>query len=172
VDDHVIAFGNDRARLISQGCWRTPDQIEQAIASGFDVRAVLDVVRRPKAFRLLVVPLVEQRIKRFENQFFVCLFDCFHHLLYPSIIRVRSRGPAAACAIKPTPIMPIFIWRLLLPELSSHHHCAPKARMLLSAFDPERDIPLITENDVFQGKDAVVDQAGCPAECCRRPVTN
>jgi hypothetical protein len=67
VDDHVIAFGNDRARLISQGRWRTPDQIEQAIASGFDVRAVLDVVRRPKAFRLLVVPLVEQRIKRFEN---------------------------------------------------------------------------------------------------------
>src|SRR4029453_6160836 len=28
VDDHVIAFGNNRARLISQRCWRAPDQIE------------------------------------------------------------------------------------------------------------------------------------------------
>jgi hypothetical protein len=45
VNDHVIAFGNDGARLISQRRWRAADQVEQAVASGLDVRTVLDVVR-------------------------------------------------------------------------------------------------------------------------------
>ena len=45
MDNHVIAFGNDRARLVLQRCWQVPDQIEQAVASGWDVRAVLNVVR-------------------------------------------------------------------------------------------------------------------------------
>jgi hypothetical protein len=44
VDDHVIAFSNDQARLVLQRRWRAPSQIEQAVARR-DVRAVLNVVR-------------------------------------------------------------------------------------------------------------------------------
>jgi hypothetical protein len=36
VDDHAIAFGDDGAPLISKGRRRAPDQIEQAVASGFE----------------------------------------------------------------------------------------------------------------------------------------
>src|ERR1700730_5737930 len=45
MDDHVVAFGNDRAWLVLQRHWHAPDQIEQAVASRLDVRAVLNVVR-------------------------------------------------------------------------------------------------------------------------------
>jgi hypothetical protein len=42
VDDHVIAFSNDQARLVLQRRWRAPNQIEQAVAPRRDVRAVLN----------------------------------------------------------------------------------------------------------------------------------
>jgi hypothetical protein len=62
VDDHVIAFGNDRARLVSQRRRRAPDQIEQAVAAGFDMRAVLDIGVRPEVSRRFIVALVEERV--------------------------------------------------------------------------------------------------------------
>ena len=82
VDDDVIAFGNNRSGLISERRWRAPDQIEQAVASGLDVRAVLDVVRRPVALRRLVVAFVEQRIERFEHQDLVRLLVGFRHFAH------------------------------------------------------------------------------------------
>jgi hypothetical protein len=45
MDDHVIVFSNDQARLVLQRRWRAPNQIEQAVAPRRDVRAVLNVVR-------------------------------------------------------------------------------------------------------------------------------
>jgi hypothetical protein len=41
VDDHVIVLGNDRPRLVLQCRWCAPYQIEQVVAPGWDVRAVL-----------------------------------------------------------------------------------------------------------------------------------
>jgi hypothetical protein len=48
-------------------------------------RDMLDVVRRPKANRGVVVPLVERRIERFENQSLVGLCSRLRHRPTPSI---------------------------------------------------------------------------------------
>jgi hypothetical protein len=45
MDDHVIVFANDQARLVLQRRRRAPNEIEQAVAPRRDVRAVLTVVR-------------------------------------------------------------------------------------------------------------------------------
>jgi hypothetical protein len=47
------------------------------------VRAVLDVFRRPEAFRRRRVSLVKERIERFEHEFLVFLLDCFFHADFP-----------------------------------------------------------------------------------------
>ncbi len=59
VDDYVISFGNDHARLVFQPRRCAPDQIEQAVASGSDMRAVLNVVRRP--IPIVLSPAVDER---------------------------------------------------------------------------------------------------------------
>ena len=54
VNDHELLVGNDRSWLVLQR-WRDAlDEIEQAIATGRDMSAVLDVVGRPK----LLLPVV------------------------------------------------------------------------------------------------------------------
>jgi hypothetical protein len=45
MDDHQIVFANDYARLVLQRRRYAPYQIEQAVAPGRDVRAVLNVDR-------------------------------------------------------------------------------------------------------------------------------
>jgi hypothetical protein len=44
MDDHVIVFSNDQARLVLQRRWRAPIQIEQAVSPRRNGRAVLNVV--------------------------------------------------------------------------------------------------------------------------------
>jgi hypothetical protein len=67
VDDHVIAFGNDRTRLISQRRWRAPDQIEQVVAPGLDMRAVLNIGVRPEVRRRFIVAFVEERVESLSD---------------------------------------------------------------------------------------------------------
>jgi hypothetical protein len=48
VQDHVVTVGDDELVFVAQLGWRGFDEIEQALAAGFDVGAVLDVVRGPE----------------------------------------------------------------------------------------------------------------------------
>src|SRR6267143_3648403 len=53
----------------------TLDQIEETIAAGLDMSAVLDVVGRPVALSRHIVSLIEQRIEGFQDKRFVARFD-------------------------------------------------------------------------------------------------
>ena len=61
--DHIVAFRDDELVFIAQGIWRRADKSEQSFAARADVRAVLDVLRRPERFGPRVVTLVEQLIR-------------------------------------------------------------------------------------------------------------
>ena len=71
VYDHKIFIGYNHSRFILQR-WRDAlDEIEQAVATGRDMSAVLDVVGRPKALGRYVVPLIEKRVESFKDKRFV-----------------------------------------------------------------------------------------------------
>src|SRR6202011_5471194 len=57
VHDHKIFFRHNRSMLIFESWRKTLDEIKQAITTGSNVRAVLDVVRGPKLFGSGVVTL-------------------------------------------------------------------------------------------------------------------
>ena len=71
--DHVVAFCDDELVFVAQGIWRRTNESEQPVASWRNVRAVLDVLRRPEALRGRVVAFVEERIEGFENDCLVLL---------------------------------------------------------------------------------------------------
>src|SRR6201998_349513 len=65
--DDVVAFCDDELVFIAQGIWRRSDKSEQPFASRCDMRAVLDVLRRPESFCQRVVTFVEESVESFEN---------------------------------------------------------------------------------------------------------
>jgi hypothetical protein len=71
VHDDEIPFSHDRSGLISKSRRKALDEIEQALTTGSNVRAMLDVARRPKLLGSRLVALVEQRVERFQDQRFV-----------------------------------------------------------------------------------------------------
>src|SRR5256884_9425909 len=71
MDDHEVPVGHDHARLIFQRRRDALDQIEETVAAGLDMSAVLDVVGRPVALSGHIVSLVEQRIEGLEDKRFV-----------------------------------------------------------------------------------------------------
>jgi hypothetical protein len=75
MNDHEVPVGHDQAGLISQRRREAPDQIEETVAAGLDMRAVLDVVGRPVAISRHIVSLIEQRIEGFQDQRFVARFN-------------------------------------------------------------------------------------------------
>src|SRR6516162_9081481 len=48
MDDVEIALSHDEAGLVPQRRWVAPDEVEEAVAGGRHVRAVLDVAGRPE----------------------------------------------------------------------------------------------------------------------------
>ena len=92
MDDRVIVFSNDHTRLVLQRRRCASNQVEQAVAPWRDVRAVLNVVRRPVPFGGLIVPLVEKRIERFENQYLIRFCNCLSHSVHFHISMVISGG--------------------------------------------------------------------------------
>jgi hypothetical protein len=48
VDDDIVALRENEAVLIAQAVGKAADEPEQSFAAGFDVGAVLDVVRGPE----------------------------------------------------------------------------------------------------------------------------
>jgi hypothetical protein len=63
-----------------QGIWRRADKSEQPFASWRNVRAVLNVFRRPEAFRGRIIAFVEERVKRFENDRLILFGCCLWHV--------------------------------------------------------------------------------------------
>ena len=79
VHDDEIPFTHNRSMLIFESWRKTLDEIKQALTTGSNVRAVLDVVRRPKLLGSGLVTLVEQRIERFQDNRFVFRLNCTIH---------------------------------------------------------------------------------------------
>src|SRR5258706_16174131 len=65
--------------------WQRAHEVEKPFATRFDMRAVLDVVRRPQSRRRFVVALIELGIERFKNERLASLFDFGQHVLLLSI---------------------------------------------------------------------------------------
>src|SRR5260370_27546393 len=71
VHDHEIIFGNNRSRFIPERGREALYEIEQTVAAGLDMSAVLDIVGRPIAFCGRVVPLIEERVESLQDKRFV-----------------------------------------------------------------------------------------------------
>src|SRR6266700_7711064 len=65
--DDMVALCDDQLVFIPQRIWRRADKSKQPVAPRRNVRAVLDVRRRPEEFCCCVVAFVEERIEGFEN---------------------------------------------------------------------------------------------------------
>jgi len=78
--DDIVALCDDELVFIAQGIWRRADKVEQSLASRRDVRAMLDVLRRPEALCCCVVAFVEERIEGFENNRLVLFGCCLGHI--------------------------------------------------------------------------------------------
>src|SRR5579863_9796867 len=70
----VIAFCDDELVLIMQRLRRRADEIEQSFATCWYVCAVLNVVRRPEAFRRNVVTLVKHCLECVEHDCLISLW--------------------------------------------------------------------------------------------------
>ena len=78
--DDVVAFSDDELVFVAQGIWRRSDKSEQPFASRCDMRAVLDVLRRPELFCRSVVTFVEESLEGFENDRLVLFGCCLWHI--------------------------------------------------------------------------------------------
>src|SRR5205814_8530814 len=65
--------------FVTQGVGCVTDQIEQSIATRFDMRAVLDIVGRPILLSCRVVTLVKPCVESVEYQRLVSLLYCLTH---------------------------------------------------------------------------------------------
>src|SRR5207244_13280087 len=73
MNDDEVAISHDHPGLVSQRRRHALDQVEEALATGSDVRAVLDVGGRPVALRRDVVSLVEQGIEGLKYECLILL---------------------------------------------------------------------------------------------------
>src|ERR1700688_731378 len=78
--DDVVALSDDKLVFVAQGIWRGPDKSEQPFASRRNMRAMLDVLRRPELFCCRVVTFVEESIEGFENDRLVLFGCCLWHV--------------------------------------------------------------------------------------------
>ena len=83
MDDDVVALRDDKLMFVTQSIGCVADQIEQSIATRFDVRAVLNVVGGPIPFSCFIVPLVESvsNASRTSALFFSCLVGSIEFFL-------------------------------------------------------------------------------------------
>ena len=80
VKNDPFALREYQSVFVTQRGWRAFDQVEQTFPAGCDVRAVLNVVRRPKLFGRRVVALVEKRIEGLQNQLLVSFLNGLSHV--------------------------------------------------------------------------------------------
>src|ERR1700730_13860142 len=80
VRNDVVPLGHDQLILVTQRAGQRPDKVEQAVAAGRNVSAVLDVAVGPEPFGGSVVALVEERIERLQDERLVLLGRCLSHV--------------------------------------------------------------------------------------------
>jgi len=80
VRNDVIAFCDNELVFVAQRIRHRPDPSKQSFASRRDVRAVLDILRRPEALRRRLVAFVEESLKGFENDGLVLFGCCVWHV--------------------------------------------------------------------------------------------
>jgi hypothetical protein len=80
VDNDVVALRDDELMFVTQRVGCVADQIEQSIATRFDVRTVLNVVGRPIPFSCFIVPLVKQRVESLEHKCLILFLFGWVHL--------------------------------------------------------------------------------------------
>src|SRR5580692_7240434 len=68
MNDDEVAIRHDHPGLVFQRRRRALDEVEEALAAGSDVRAVLDVCGRPVALSRSVISLVEQGIEGLQYE--------------------------------------------------------------------------------------------------------
>src|SRR5882762_11371714 len=90
VNDHEVTFGDDRSRLVPQRGWKALDKLEESFSAGFNVSAMLDVVRGPISLSRYVVTLIEQRVKSFKDERFVFRFNRLTHFYPPASSKIFS----------------------------------------------------------------------------------
>jgi hypothetical protein len=73
--DHEVSLGQDRSRFVLQRWRKALDEIEQALTTGCNMRAVLNVVWRPESLRYRIVALVKECVERFQDEG-LALFGC------------------------------------------------------------------------------------------------
>src|ERR1700686_2633358 len=69
----IVALGHDQLVLVAERLGGGSDEVEQALAAGGDVVAVLDVAVGPESFGGRVIAFVEERIERFQGDRLVLL---------------------------------------------------------------------------------------------------
>jgi hypothetical protein len=84
VHNHKVIFGNNSSRFILQRRRDAFYEIEQTVATGLDMSAVLDLVGRPIALSRCVVPLIEQRIESLKDKRFIFRFNRLIHFCSPN----------------------------------------------------------------------------------------
>src|SRR5947208_7094394 len=90
MDDDEVAVSHDHPRLVFQRRRHALDEVEEALAAGSDVRAVLDVCRRPVALSRDVVSLVEQGIEGIKYECLIPLLFRLAHRFDPSSTSARA----------------------------------------------------------------------------------
>src|SRR5436853_7924966 len=94
VYDDVVALCDDELMFVTQTVGCIVDQIEQSIATRFDMCAVLNIVRRPILLSGRVVPLVKQGVERFDYECLIFFLFGLVHRIFP---RSRWMIPYFAC---------------------------------------------------------------------------
>src|SRR5882724_10470644 len=73
-----LTVGSRQCVLVTQFVWQGFDKPEEPITSRRDMSAVLNVGGRPEVLRCSVVPLVEERIERFQHERCIGCFVLSH----------------------------------------------------------------------------------------------
>ncbi len=76
---HEITFSHDYPRLILERGRNALDEIKKAIATRFDMGAMLNVMGRPVTLSRRIIAPVEQRIKSLQDEFLVFCLKCVLH---------------------------------------------------------------------------------------------
>jgi hypothetical protein len=84
VNDHEVTLGDNSSRFVPKRGGKTLDEFEESFSAGFNVSAVLDVVRGPISFSRYVVTLIEQRVESFKDKRFIFRFGCLTHFYSPA----------------------------------------------------------------------------------------
>src|SRR5438552_6847824 len=80
MSDDEVALSHDHPGLVFQRRRHALDEVEEALAAGSDVRAVLDVCGRPVALSRNVVSLVEQGIEGLKYECLIPLLFRLTHI--------------------------------------------------------------------------------------------